>query len=164
MPYVEIENESPCRRGGSSYALWILMCFFLVGCQSETSDIRVSDAWAWPVHVLKESEEQPDTYTGAVYLTLENRSKQDDTLIGAFSDVAQHVEMHRSILDEKGVVRMRGLPEVELPGGTLQNFEPGGSHFMLIGLTQSLETGDIFTLTLHFKQSPTQSIQVHVKP
>ncbi len=87
----------------------------------------------------------------AVYFELSNDSRQADALIGASSDVAGSVEIHKSMMTGEGVMQMVPQESVPLEAGAAIEFAPGGFHIMLIGLTRELKAGDHFQLTLHFK-------------
>ena len=86
---------------------------------------------------------------GAGYLTLVNRGKAADALVGADSPVAQKVEMHASSM-AGGVMKMSQETRVPLPAGGQVAFAPGGRHLMLIGLKKPLKTGDKVPATLRF--------------
>jgi copper(I)-binding protein len=99
---------------------------------------------------------------GAVYMMIKNNGETDDALIGAKTDVAETAELHETRIDENEVMRMRPIDAVELPAGGSAVLEPGGMHLMLIGLQKELVAGDTFELTLNFKQSGSQTIEVEV--
>ena len=87
---------------------------------------------------------------GGGYLTIENKGKTPDRLIGGSADVAGRIEVHEMTMKD-GVMTMRPLDKglsVE-PGKTVK-LAPGGYHLMLIGLTKSLKAGDEIPATLNF--------------
>jgi copper(I)-binding protein len=86
---------------------------------------------------------------GAGYLTLVNRGKTADALVGVESPAAQKVEMHASSM-AGGVMKMSQEARVPLPAGGQVVFAPGGRHLMLIGLKKPLKTGDKVPATLRF--------------
>ncbi len=67
--------------------------------------------------------------TGAVYMTLDNKSDTADRLTGASSDVADKLQIHEMKV-ENGVMKMReiagGLP---VPAGGSVALKPGSYHF-----------------------------------
>jgi periplasmic copper chaperone A len=69
------------------------------------------------------------------------------TLISVASPVAGRVELHDTTM-EAGVMKMREVERVPLPGGKPVRFQPGGLHVMLIDLKQPLKPGDKVPLTL----------------
>lgn len=92
--------------------------------------------------------------SGAVFFMIHNNTATDDRLIAASADVAARVELHTHIEDANGVMQMR---EVEggfaVPAGEMHALERGGDHVMLMGLTEALEDGATFPLTLTFEQA-----------
>jgi protein SCO1 len=99
--------------------------------------------------------------TSAVYLTIRN-SGPADTLLGAESEAAEAVELHRNVND-RGVMRME--PSGPLPiasGGTLR-LEQGGLHIMLVGLHQRLAPGTTLRLVLRFERSGQVTIDAPVR-
>lgn len=87
--------------------------------------------------------------TGAGFLTLVNRGRTADALVGARTPAAQRVEMHASSM-AGGVMRMTPETRVALPAGGRVTFAPGGRHLMLVGLKTALKPGDHVPATLEF--------------
>ena len=102
--------------------------------------------------------------TGAVYMTLDNKSGSDDRLTGAASDVAAKVQIHEMSMTN-GTMQMRevagGLP---IPAGGEVVLKPGGYHVMLMGLKKPLVAGESFPLTLTFAKAGNMSVTVTVQP
>jgi periplasmic copper chaperone A len=101
--------------------------------------------------------------TGAVYLTITNKSHDTDRLLGASSDVADKSQIHEMKV-VNGTMKMRevsgGLP---VPAGGSVVLKPGGYHVMLIGLKQPLKAGETIPLTLDFEKAGKVSITVPVR-
>jgi periplasmic copper chaperone A len=101
--------------------------------------------------------------TGAVYMTLDNKSGTADRLTGASSDVADKLQIHEMKV-ENGVMQMReiagGLP---IPAGGSVVLKPGSYHVMLIGLKKPLAAGEKFPLTLTFEKAGNISVTVPVQ-
>lgn len=100
--------------------------------------------------------------TSAIYLVVRNRSPQEDYLLGARSDAASAVEVHRSFMDQ-GMVRMEPAGRVTVPARGSLTLEPGGLHIMLIGLRRDLVEGSQVTLTLQFERAGPVTVQVPVR-
>ena len=98
---------------------------------------------------------------GAAYMTLDNTGPKADRLIEASSAVAAKTEVHTHII-EGDIMRMRAIDGVDLPPGETVEFQPGGLHVMLIGLTAALETGKNFPLTLTFARAGATTVEVEV--
>lgn len=96
----------------------------------------------------------PGQTSGGAYLTLENKGKQNDTLISAQSPAAQSVEIHTMSMTADHVMRMREVGSIELKAQEKIVMKPGdGYHIMLLGLKAPLKAGDKLPLTLTFKKS-----------
>lgn len=116
--------------------------------------IQVEDAWARPGGEGRMS---------AVYFLISNYNAEDDVLVSVQSDVAQNVEVHESYEREEGMMGMREVPDLELPGQSTVRFEQGGLHVMLMQLTRQLADGDSFELTLTFQKNEPVTIEVPVR-
>jgi copper(I)-binding protein len=120
-------------------AIIVVMALLIVaGCRPETG-ISIDDAWARPGKVGENS---------AVYFTLSNTTGAADRVTGAASDAARMVQVHRSIMDADGTMRMEHQEAVDLPAGGEIGFEPGGLHVMLMELVDDLDAGEQITVTL----------------
>ena len=106
-------------------------------------ELSVEAAWARPA---------PAGMMSAAYLTIANRGEEDDTLVGATTDVAGVVEVHTTDM-QGGVMRMRPAGPLVIGAGSVVNFQPGGLHIMLIDLKSELAAGGEFALTLQFTHS-----------
>lgn len=121
----------------------------------EVGDLRIGHPYARPTIA--------NLRTGAAYLTLENKGKSADKLIGISSPVAQSVEMHTMSM-ENGVMKMREVSSIELKPGEKVTMQPGDSyHLMLMGLTQQLKAGDKFPMTLTFEKAGKKEVGVWVE-
>lgn len=103
------------------------------------ADIAIGDPYARAV--------PPGQPNSAVFMSLENRTGVDRALMAAESPACETVELHTHV-EEGGMMRMRRIEKIELPGGRTVMLEPGALHLMLIGLRQPLEAGDVVEVTL----------------
>jgi periplasmic copper chaperone A len=101
--------------------------------------------------------------TGAVYMTLANKTNASDRLTAASSDVAAEVQIHEmSVVN--GIMKMRQLTDgLAIPAGGSVTLKPGSYHVMLIGLKKPLTVGETFPLTLTFQKAGNISVTVQVK-
>ncbi len=138
-------------------AYGVLFMGVLVACGVQTPagpSIQASDAWSRPAAAGS---------MGVVYLTLTNEGREADRLVGAQSEVAEAVELHRTTM-ENGVTKMQPIAGgVELPARGRVVFEPGGAHIMLIGLKRGLKVGDRFNVELQFEKSGALSVESEVR-
>lgn len=126
----------------------------LAACRPDGPALHASDAWVRPAEAGGNS---------AAYFTLHNAGTVPDRLSGVAANGARAVELHESISDAEGVVRMRPVDAVDVSAGASLAFEPGGYHVMLIGLEQALQVGDTVTLTLRFDGSGEQVMVAEVR-
>lgn len=106
--------------------------------------VKVTKAWSRPTGKR--------TMSGVVYLTIENTSKESDTLTGIHSPVAEMVMLHTTVRDGE-IARMEHLEELAIPAGETVTLAPGGHHIMLMSLTKPITKDDLVPVTLTFKKS-----------
>lgn len=99
--------------------------------------VSVSDAWV-------RGTVAGQMATGAF---MELKASENAALLSASSPVAGVVEVHEMTMD-KGVMKMRAMPRLELPAGKSVALKPGSYHIMLMDLKQPLKKGDSVPLTL----------------
>lgn len=100
---------------------------------------------------------------GAAYLRIVNAGAEADRLVGVSSPAAESVELHTH-MTTGGVMRMRRIEAVSVPGNTAAELKPGGDHVMLMGLTGPLKQGGTFPLTLSFEKAGKITVPVAVRP
>lgn len=101
--------------------------------------------------------------TGGAYLTIENKGKLADKLVGASSPVAKSVEIHTMAMDGN-VMKMREVGQIEIPASGRVEMKPGaGYHLMLMGLQQPLKPGDSFPMTLVFEKAGKAEVKMKVQ-
>ncbi|MCX7175481.1 MAG: copper chaperone PCu(A)C [Proteobacteria bacterium] len=83
-------------------------------------------------------------------------------LLGATSPVAGVVEVHEMIMD-KGVMKMRALPKLDLPAGKTVALRPGSYHIMLMELKQALKKGEAVPITLKVEGKNRQASYIDLK-
>jgi len=95
----------------------------------------------------------PNAPVAGGFLTIENTGTEDDTLIGAATSIAGHMEVHEMAM--KGdVMQMRelegGLP---VPAGQTVVLKPGGFHIMFMDLKEPLVQGGTVMVTFTFARA-----------
>ena len=98
----------------------------------------------------------------AGYFTLNNTGEEDDILLSVESALAAKTEIHTVFEGEEGMMRMRPIPQLEIPSGEVRSLTPGGDHLMLSGLEQAVEDGDSATLRLTFQKAGIVDVVVPV--
>jgi copper(I)-binding protein len=142
---------------GVAVALTIFAGFYFVRKQDISAmpaEIAVSNAWARAT--------PPGASVGAVYLTLQNRGGEPDRLTGVSSPAARSAMLHQTV-EENGVSSMREGNGSIAPGEALV-MKPGGSHIMLMGLTERLLEGQTIDVTLDFEKAGRVNVATKVAP
>lgn len=110
--------------------LGFMLAALLWLCSSRVSaDIQIREAWA--------SRPLTERSTSvAAFAILFNSGHTPVSIIGAASDSAATVQLHR-IVHEQGIVRMRPVPEITIPPGEELRLSADGVHLMLMGLQKA---------------------------
>jgi len=130
----------------------VSLILLLAACSKPASGIRLDDAWVRASAGTSPMGEAVSMPMTAAYLQITNDSHDTDTLLGAESPAARVVEIHQTVM-QNDVASMQHMPSVEIPGGGMLKFEPGGYHLMLIDLQQTLAAGDEIEITLNFENA-----------
>lgn len=99
--------------------------------------------------------------SGAIYLSVMNHGGEADKLVKVSTPAASMAEVHEMKMDGD-VMKMRALPDLEIPAGATVDLKPGGNHIMLMGLKEALKVGSTIDLELTFEKSGTIKVQVPV--
>jgi periplasmic copper chaperone A len=148
---MDVARAQRILRIGALLAAVTYICVLLAGCQGSSGPIEVSDAWA--------PATPPNASVGAAYMRVETQAA--DTLLGASTPIAASVEVHETSSDGD-MVRMRKLESVPVTPADPATFEPGGRHFMLIGLTAPLQASSHIPLTLRFQNAGEIRVDVEI--
>ena len=135
----------------------VLIVSALAACQPkpEGPQIEISGVWGRPSPMKAGN--------GAAYMLIENIGSEDDRVIGAYSDIAETVELHDMTMED-GVMKMFHVEEgYELPAGGSVELMPGGKHVMFIGLHDQLEIGQTVTVELEFEKSGMKTVEVEIR-
>jgi periplasmic copper chaperone A len=120
---------------------------------ADASNLLVENAFARPA--LKQQR------NSAVFMTINNQGG-DSAIVRASSNAAKVVELHTHIND-KGVMRMRKIDQIDLPAGQTVTLEPGGLHIMFIGLNKDMTIGDSVALSLELADGSKKTMAVPVQ-
>ena len=89
--------------------------------------------------------------TSAVYMTIENPTDLDATLVSATTEVAGIVELHETAMGDNDVMMMRPVAGgITIPSAETRELRPGGFHVMLLDLPDDLIAGETIALTITF--------------
>lgn len=110
----------------------------------KNSDLSITGAYVQPLI--------PGQNTTAAYMTIDNNSKQTYILKGAFSSMAEKVELH-SVTMQDGMMKMREVSTITLLPGQELVLQPGDFHLMLINVNTDLNKDTLVPLCLEFQDS-----------
>jgi periplasmic copper chaperone A len=117
-------------------------------------DVRLVDGWI--------AEPPPGSRILAGYLTLENTGPETRSLVRLSSPQFSAVEMHRTVVVD-GLVRMEGLPRLDIPAGARLTMQPGGYHLMLINPVTPLESGAEVEINVEYEDQSAQVLILEVR-
>lgn len=128
--------------------LSILCLITLVGvsaCKDKPEAITIDKAYSFATSAKQKN--------GAIFLTIQNNSKETDKLISAEAEsLADRVELHTHKM-ENGSMQMRQVEYIEVPAGSAHTLEPHGDHIMIMGLKQQLIKDSNVDLLLTFEKA-----------
>jgi hypothetical protein len=85
----------------------------------------------------------------------------DHKIISASSPAAKTVELHTH-MHENGMMKMRQVPNINIPAGGDALLKPGGLHIMLIGLTQELKKDVPVSVTIKYEDGSEKALSLPV--
>lgn len=94
----------------------------------------------------------------AAYFTLVGGAA-DDAVVAVTSPAAARAELHQSLENDEGVVRMEPIDTAPLPAGAQMDFAPGGKHVMLYDLDEAVAAGGTAPLTVDFETAPDVTVE-----
>lgn len=100
---------------------------------------------------------------GAAYAEIKAKDGAADTLVSASSPAAGRVEIHTHSMDG-GVMKMRQIENLAIPGGGSAVMKPSGDHIMLFDLKAPLKEGDTVPITFVFEKAGAVTVDATVEP
>ncbi|MEO8159447.1 MAG: copper chaperone PCu(A)C [Betaproteobacteria bacterium] len=135
-----------------AYGVAALLIGLLAGPAHAADLVKVLDPWARAT--------VPGQKVGGVYMEIV--ANENLRLTGVKCTAAETAEVHEMKM-EKGMMRMRPVPFLELPAGKPVKLQPGGYHVMLFDLKQSLVAGQKLKLELTFEDEARRRHRVAVE-
>ena len=145
-------------------ALLTALAFALLlgACGNDSDDgegaieLTITEAWS-----RQPAEGQPAT---AVYGVVSNPTDEDVTIISASSSASDRVELHETMTDEDGVMKMSQVEEgFVVPAGGDFAFEPGGPHIMMLGIEAATYPTDVVEVTLELDNGGSLAFDAEVR-
>ena len=138
--------------------LSLVGALLLAACKPATPTapaIEIRDAWA--------RETAPGQTSGAAYFTIVNLGSEGDKLVSITTPAASMAMIH-GLSNSNGVMAMRMMADLPVPGTATVTLAPLGTHVMLTGLAAPLRAGDRVPLTLRFARAGTRRVDAAVLP
>lgn len=124
-----------------------LLLLAACGAGADDDGIVVEAVWGRPSPSVAQN--------AAFYMTITNNTNQDDVLRGVRTEACGAVELHRTTVDDEGVMEMRPVEGQTIPvrrGQTIA-LVPVGLHAMCLDVTEPFELGQEIPLTLVFAEA-----------
>ena len=136
------------------FSQWIAGAALLAGIATAVlaQTVTVTDGWV-------RASVQGQNATGA-FMSI--KARENTRLVGVMTPVAGVAEVHEMKMDG-GVMKMRALPELDLPAGKAVELKPGGYHVMLMDLKQPMKTGESVPITLVFEDKDKKRLTVDIQ-
>ncbi len=96
------------------------------------------------------------------FMTIHNKGRTADRLLGVESAAADKMEMHESRM-ENNVMQMRPVQAIEIPPGGTVSLAPGGLHIMFLGTKQQFQQGQSVPMTLRFERAGNVQVELTVE-
>lgn len=106
----------------------------------------------------------PTVKVGGAFMDITNNGKEDDVLLSASTPRSGKTELHNTVIDENGVMKMREMENgIPIPAGETVVLKPGSLHVMFMDLHEPFQLGQTYPLTLKFKNAGEKTVTVTVK-
>lgn len=123
----------------------------LVAASAASAQVNIGTPWVFATVAQQKAT--------AAFMQLS--ATQDMRLVAVSSPVAGVVELHRmGMVDD--VMRMRAVPNIELPASKLVELKPGGYHVMLLELKEQIKVGQHVPLTLVVEDRQNRRSTLHI--
>ena len=99
----------------------------------------------------------------AAYITIQNNTAQEDTLVAVAADLAVRGEVHET-MGEGELRHMMSTPTLVIPARTETKLAPNGYHIMLKQLRKKIVAGDSVTLYLSLSRVGPVEVRAPVVP
>lgn len=139
------------------------LLILLVACMVSATPALAHEYMQGNIHIMKPwSRPLPAVSpNGAAYMKLTNKGEVTDRLVSVSTPAAKTAELHNHIMVD-GVMKMRPVENIEVKPGESATLQPGGLHVMLMGLTEPLEEGKSYPLTLTFEKAGSVEVKVMI--
>lgn len=138
----------------SALSVVAVLLFAVSSVNAYADSIEIDEPWARP---------NPPGAPSAGFMIVKNTGSDDDVLLGVSGDFAAKLEVHRSSMVDSVMKMEHQKDGVVIPAGEQVVFKPGSYHLMFMGLKKNFEPGEVYTVTLTFKQAGIVQVELPVK-
>lgn len=117
-------------------------------------NLQITDAWIKNLPTV--------VPVRAGYMKISNKQSRTITILSLESNAFESIEIHQSI-DQDGVTRMQAIASLSIRPGEMLELSPGGYHLMMMNPLEQLIPGKKVTVTLHYQDQKTQTIDMVVR-
>ncbi len=117
-------------------------------------NLQITDAW------IKNLPMAVPVRAG--YMHIFNNQSLEITIVSLESKSFESIEIHQS-LEIDGMMSMRPVDTLPIPAGGSLELAPGGFHLMMMNPLEQLIPGKKITVTLHYQDKKTQTIEMEVR-
>lgn len=139
--------------------------FALAGCSTTTTPApEATSVAADSVTIVDPWVKAAESGMSAAFGELENSGTADVNVVSIESAASPMMELHETVDDGTGNMKMQQKEGgFVIPAGGSFLLEPGGNHFMLMGLAAPLVAGEEVTFTMTFSDGSTYEFTAPVK-
>lgn len=129
--------------------------------KEKSPQISVENIWSWPAHAAANGDKMGST--AAVFMKVINKGDMSDRLLNAYSEAAETVEIHKTVMVGDRIKMQPVTDGIEIPARGQIEFKPRSHHIMLIGLKHDLQASERFPLVLEFEKSGNHIVESEVR-
>lgn len=123
--------------------LLLTIVVLAAGCSGgDSSDLELKDPWARP--------SPTGATTAAFFVTIDNPTEGDETLVAATTDACRVTELHLSAIVDGVMSMQRQEDGIRIPASETVTLAPGGLHIMCIDRIAEFAEGEELDVTLEF--------------
>ena len=100
--------------------------------------------------------------SGAGYLVISNKNSDPVILKKVTADFGKAM-LHETVIDKKGVAKMKHLESIAVPGNGLLKLEPGGTHIMFMNVSIEFDESRKYPVTLVFEEQGSLVVNLKLK-
>lgn len=152
-------HASPCRARWLTWRLALIalsLCGFPIAGTAQAPTITVNEAWVRPA--------AQSVGVSAFYAVVNNTGDKPDRLVSAETPAARATTLHHTMEMHGGAMRIEEMPEgIVIPAHGKIVLQGEDRHVMLIGLTRSIEPGQMIELKLKFERAGTITVMARAE-